>query len=231
MASKYLAAGMAMLPALTQATCTTRAACSDVHLFLARGTTEGYPGLLGSLTTLVTDAINGSTYENILYPATQEGSTPSYEEGIANGTAQVQAYAQACPDSKLVLLGYSQGAMVVSDMLAGGGDGAGNTLGNYTSPTINPDTLGSQIAAVVLYGDPRHTANQTYNVGDVAATGKYPRTADQITALGKYADRLHDYCDDLDGVCDAAGTNLSAHLAYATIWDTTAATWLEDILA
>lgn len=60
---------------------------------------------------------------------------------------------------------------------------------------------------------------------------KYPRTADQITALGKYADRLHDYCDDLDGVCDAAGTNLSAHLAYATIWDTTAATWLEDILA
>lgn len=108
MASNYLAAGMAMLPALTQATCTTRASCSDVHLFLARGTTEGYPGLLGSLTTLVTDAINGSTYENILYPATQEGSTPSYEEGIANGTAQVQSYAQACPDSKLVLLGYSQ---------------------------------------------------------------------------------------------------------------------------
>lgn len=108
MASKYLAAGMAMLPALTQATRTTRASCSDVHLFLARGTTESYPGLLGSLTTLVTDAINGSTYENILYPATQEGSTPSYEEGIANGTAQVQAYAEACPDSKLVLLGYSQ---------------------------------------------------------------------------------------------------------------------------
>lgn len=34
--------------------------------------------------------------------------------------------------------------MVVSDMLAGGGDGAGNTLGNYTLPTIDPDTLGSQ---------------------------------------------------------------------------------------
>lgn len=79
--------------------------------------------------------------------------------------------------------------MVVSDMLAGGGDGAGMTLGNYTLPTIDPDTIGTHskgtiyhldfivgiltflVAAIVLYGDPRHTANQTYNVGDVAATG------------------------------------------------------------
>ncbi|KAF7541026.1 hypothetical protein G7054_g972 [Neopestalotiopsis clavispora] len=230
MTSRYLAAGIAVLPALAHSANIARAACADVHLFLARGTTEGYPGTLGSLATLVTGSINGSTYENILYPATQEGSTPSYQEGIANGTAQVQAYATACPDSKLVLLGYSQGAMVVGDMLAGGGDGVGNTLGNYTLPTIDPDTIGSHIAAIVLYGDPRHTANQTYNVGDVAATGKYPRTADQIAAIAKYSDRLHDYCDDLDGVCDAAGTNLTAHLAYAQTWDTKAAAWLEDIL-
>lgn len=108
MASRYLAAGIAVLPALAHSANTARAACADVHLFLARGTTEGYPGTLGSLATLVTGSINGSTYENILYPATQEGSTPSYQEGIANGTAQVQAYAAACPDSKLVLLGYSQ---------------------------------------------------------------------------------------------------------------------------
>ena len=109
MVSQYIAASLTVLPVLAQATtCTTRAACADVHLFLARGTTEGYPGLLGSLATMVTDSINGSTYENIMYPATQEGETPSYQEGIANGTAQVQSYAAACPDSKLVLLGYSQ---------------------------------------------------------------------------------------------------------------------------
>lgn len=108
MAAFILTFGMLALPALTQAACTTRAACADVHLLLARGTTEGYPGALGSLATLVTDAVNGSTYENILYPATQEGSTPSYQEGIANGTAQLAAYVAACPDSKVVLLGYSQ---------------------------------------------------------------------------------------------------------------------------
>lgn len=54
------------------------------------------------------EAIPGSNYEDILYPATQEGSTPCYEEGIYNGTAQLSAYVKACPASKVVLLGYSQ---------------------------------------------------------------------------------------------------------------------------
>ncbi|RAL02609.1 alpha/beta-hydrolase [Aspergillus ibericus CBS 121593] len=194
--------------------------CANVHMMLARGTTESYPGLLGSLTDLVMAAVPDSDYEDIIYPATQEGSTPSYEEGIFNGTAQLKAYVAACPESKVVLFGYSQGAMVVSDMLAGGGDNG--TLGNITSPSVDPDTLGSHITAVLLYGDPRHMPNQTYNVGDVTATG--------LEALSKYADRLHDYCDDKDGVCDAAGTNLSAHLAYATIWDKTTATWVESMV-
>ncbi|OJZ83100.1 carbohydrate esterase family 5 protein [Aspergillus luchuensis CBS 106.47] len=204
-----------------------KAPCAKVHMMLARGTTESYPGLLGSLTDLVMDAIPDSDYENIIYPATQEGSTPSYEEGIYNGTAQLKAYVKACPETKVVLFGYSQGAMVVSDMLAGGGDNG--TLGNITAPAVDPET-GSHIAAVLLYGDPRHMPNQTYNVGDVSATGKYPRTPEQLAALSKYADRLHDYCDDKDGVCDAAGTNLSAHMAYATIWDKVAATWVESMM-
>ncbi|GKZ21626.1 hypothetical protein AbraIFM66951_005168 [Aspergillus brasiliensis] len=204
-----------------------KAPCAKVHMMLARGTTESYPGLLGSLTDLVMDAIPDSDYENIIYPATQEGSTPSYEEGIYNGTAQLKAYTKACPESKVVLFGYSQGAMVVSDMLAGGGDNG--TLGNITAPAVDPET-GSHIAAVLLYGDPRHMPNQTYNVGNVTATGKYPRSPEQLAALSVYADRLHDYCDDKDGVCDAAGTNLSAHLAYATIWDKVAATWVESMM-
>lgn len=85
-----------------------KAPCAKVHMMLARGTTESYPGLLGSLTDLVMDAIPDSDYENIIYPATQEGSTPSYEEGIYNGTAQLKAYVRACPETKVVLFGYSQ---------------------------------------------------------------------------------------------------------------------------
>lgn len=82
--------------------------CAEVHMMLARGTTENYPGLLGTLTNKILDAIPGSDYENIIYPATQEGSTPSYGEGIRNGTAQLKRYASVCPNSKIVLFGYSQ---------------------------------------------------------------------------------------------------------------------------
>jgi hypothetical protein len=74
-------------------------------MILARGTTESYPDLLGSLTNLAIAAIPGSSYENIIDPATQEGSTPSYEEGIYNGTAKLSANVKACPASKVVLLG------------------------------------------------------------------------------------------------------------------------------
>lgn len=51
-------------------------------------------------------AIPDSNYEDIIYPATQVDSTPSYEEGIYNGTAQLNAYAEACPASNVVPLGY-----------------------------------------------------------------------------------------------------------------------------
>lgn len=59
---------------------------------------------------------------------------------------------------------------------------------------------------------------------------KYPRSAAQIKALARYTGRLQDYCDDLDGVCDAAGNNLTAHTVYPQTWDTTAANWLETLL-
>jgi hypothetical protein len=89
--------------------------CPPVHLLLARGTTESYPGLLGSLSSLVLGSINGSTYEDILYPATQEGSTLSYEEGIANATVQLKTFVAACPKSKIALLGYSQVCVYTSE--------------------------------------------------------------------------------------------------------------------
>ncbi|KAJ5192619.1 hypothetical protein N7449_008761 [Penicillium cf. viridicatum] len=78
---------------------------------------------------------------------------------------------------------------------------------------------GFKLMAVVLYGDPRHMPNQTYKVGDVVATA----TDEQLLALFAYANRLHDFCD-------AAGTNLSAHMAYATIWDNTAYSWVVNML-
>lgn len=115
--------------------------CTDIHVMISRGTTESYPGTLRSLTDLVLDAYPGTNYEDIIYPATSEDTTPSYHEGIVNATNQLTAYASSCPDSRILVLGYSQGAMVVGDMLAGGG--GNSVLGNITLPTIDPQGVGS----------------------------------------------------------------------------------------
>lgn len=90
------------------ATLVNSTACAPVHLLLARGTTETYPGSLETLAELVTAANPGADYENIIYPATQETDTDSYPIGRAASRAQVTAYVEKCPDAKIVILAYSQ---------------------------------------------------------------------------------------------------------------------------
>lgn len=160
--------------------------CDQIHYIIARGTTEGYPGSLGSLVDILLAKFPNSNYEDIIYPATQETTTDSYWQGLANGTQQVKSYADECPDSKIVLMGYSQGALVVGDLLAGGGNNS--ELGNLTTPPyIDFATYGQRgkwdnvrpfqvpslrpgiVNAVLLYGDPRHMPNQSFNHGNVSA--------------------------------------------------------------
>ncbi|KAF7909846.1 uncharacterized protein EAF01_003564 [Botrytis porri] len=83
-------------------------ACAPVHLIIARGTTEGYPGTLESLIGLIMDANPGTDYESVIYPATDETSTNSYAEGLVAAKDQFTAYAESCEDSKIIFLAYSQ---------------------------------------------------------------------------------------------------------------------------
>lgn len=117
--------------------------CAPIHYIVARGTTEGYPGSLGSLVDILLAKFPDSNYEDVIYPATQETSTNSYWEGLANATQQIKTYADACPDSKIAVMGYSQGALVVGDLFAGGGNSS--ELGNATTPPyIDSATYGQR---------------------------------------------------------------------------------------
>ena len=59
---------------------------------------------------------------------------------------------------------------------------------------------------------------------------KYPRPAFQVRYLTEhYGNMIHGYCNANDPVC-ASGTNLTAHLGYPEIWDTTAAGWVQSVL-
>lgn len=98
--------------------------CAPVHVLVARESFapagEGF--LLPSLISNIVKAHPGATKEAIKYPA----SVMPYDDSSAKGTKAVQeqltSYVSRCPDSKVVLVGYSQGAHIVGDALCGGGD-------------------------------------------------------------------------------------------------------------
>jgi acetylxylan esterase len=90
--------------------------CPNIHVFGARETTvaSGY----GSSITVVNDILDyysGSTAEAINYPACGGQAScggVSYAESVLEGVAavasQVNAFNNECPDTILVLVGYSQ---------------------------------------------------------------------------------------------------------------------------
>merc|ERR1711939_1261210 len=216
-------------PALTQSTGT--GSCTDVHVFLAKGWNSRYEN---QRQTQLVDAICNDLgsdvscdYEDIILN-NLEGTEycPAVEEGDANGKQQITAYAQKCPESKLVLSGYSQGANVVGDIIAGGG-GGGSACAS-TAPLDPSSDAVCQIAAVMLFGDPRHTANAAYNAGTgVAGVGEFPRTAEQLERLNSYAGELRSWCarDDPNCAKDLGLNTVEAHTNYFTYVTSEAASW------
>ncbi len=90
--------------------------CPNIHVFGARETTvaQGY----GSSITVVDLVLNGhpgSTSEAIVYPACGGRSScgdisyaNSVLQGVAAVASQVNTFNTECPDTELILVGYSQ---------------------------------------------------------------------------------------------------------------------------
>lgn len=136
--SRLALAGFAFTCAVTSASNLDRRQdnCKDVHVFLAKGNNEPYPGRQGKLAGAICYGLDSCDYEDIQYYNPYEADyCTSVTEGARNGQSQVTAYAERCPDSKLVLSGYSQGAQVVGDVLGGGG---GVFFHNCTQPVNGP---------------------------------------------------------------------------------------------
>jgi len=107
--------------------------CTATHIFLAKGNNEPYPGRQGTLVNAICAGLESCDYEDIQF--VNELATPycqSLEEGAVNGNAQITAYNKRCPESNLVVSGYSQGAHVVGDIIGGGG---GNFFQNCLQKT------------------------------------------------------------------------------------------------
>ncbi|KAI0482685.1 Alpha/Beta hydrolase protein [Xylariaceae sp. FL0804] len=206
-------------------------ACDDVHIFLARGTAEDYPGRQGALADAICDGLSSCGYESIVYPAAYINYCDSVYGGVVNGTAQLTAYAASCPDAQLVISGYSQGAELVGDILGGGGGEIASCTQPTTAGLSQSLTPGIQIAAVTLFGDVRHVPNMTYNVGTgVSGEGIYPRTGDQLASLNEWSADLHSWCLIDDPVC-AGGSDYTAHTSYFDVYTDEAAAWVQSQLS
>lgn len=114
--------------------------CSTgIHMIVARGSTEpdGY-GRIGVVAQNASLLIPNSSIATVVYPATFENYFTSYAAGASEFEKLVLQYVDACPDSKVALLGFSQGAHAMMDAVCGNSDD-----GFFVSPEFQK-ALGSQ---------------------------------------------------------------------------------------
>ena len=142
--------------------------CSDVHIIVDRATgEEPSQGVIGTLATLISERIPGVTVEWVDYPAVLMPYDQSTDTGIRMTKDSIRSYADKCANAKIVLLGYSQGAQVVGDVLCGGGGAIG--LGPLTDPL--EEEYQKRVVAAVQMGDPRFMANEPWDAGTSNTNG------------------------------------------------------------
>jgi len=200
----------ALKPRQSSTTCAT-----GVHIIAARGTGEAPgEGEIGSLATMIEAAIPGSDSVAVNYPASVVPTYESSEEaGTAAFTSMIESYVSICPNTKIVLLGYSQGAEAALDSLCG------TSSATFTPTAPLPANYASHIVAVVTYGDPAHTYPESYDAGTSTHNGDSPRTTTKDCTAS--ASKIRSYCDTGDPFCDE-GDNILVHTEYFSKYNTAA---------
>ncbi|KAJ6561509.1 cutinase [Mycena vulgaris] len=148
-----------------------RAACSDVMVFFARGTTEAAPigTIVGPpLQAALKTALGGKSvsFAGVDYPADIPGFLEGGDvQGSKTMAADLTKAAAACPNAALVTVGYSQGGQLVHN----------------SAKQLSPD-VSARINAAVIFGDPD---NGDAVAGVAAADTKIVcHTGDNICAHG-----------------------------------------------
>jgi hypothetical protein len=89
--------------------------CSSVHIIVARASTEPPgTGIIGLVAKQVQSQVSGVDIASVDYPATLDNYVNSQTAGVTAMTNMVTDYATKCPNSKMVLMGYSQVSICTS---------------------------------------------------------------------------------------------------------------------
>lgn len=162
--------------------------CSDVAVVFARGTHQE-PGLgnIGqAFVDSLTSQLGGRSVDvyAVNYPANDDYHN-SANAGSNDASAHVQNVVASCPNSRIVLGGYSQGSTVI--------DLATNAM---------PSSVANHVAAVTLFGEP------TSGFSSMLWGGQPLPTINPA-----YAGKTLSLCAPDDPICSGGG-NIIAHVSY-----------------
>jgi cutinase len=169
--------------------------CPDVEMIFARGT--GEPPGIGRVGQAFADALAPRLGGRIMdtygvnYPASLNFLAAA--SAADDAAARIADMGGRCPQTTLVLGGFSQGAAAVS-MLAGVPP-VGQRIGTIGSAPPLPPASAGQVAAVAVFGNPG------------------TRFGTPLSSTGLFAGRAIDLCSGGDPIC-SAGRDRAAHSAY-----------------
>ncbi|MGO8769238.1 MAG: cutinase family protein [Mycobacterium sp.] len=183
----FTAAALVLAPPLAPR---ASASCPDVEVIFARGTDE--PPGVGRVGQAFVSSLRQQTRKNVSaygvnYPANKDFLAAT--DGANDASNHVQQVADNCPNTKLVLGGYSQGAAVIDVVTAAPLPGLG-----FRQPL--PADAADHVAAVALFGNPSGRAG-----GLMSAL-----TPD-------FGGKTIDLCNQGDPIC-SDGNQWKAHLGY-----------------
>ncbi|KAL7937310.1 carbohydrate esterase family 5 protein [Trichoderma chlorosporum] len=206
--------GLAVSLSLLAASSTAAAASSQptcakgLYMIVARGSEEpAGTGVTGNLTSQIAAKVPNSQVVAVDYPATLTDYETSEGDGVTAMQKLLNAYGQACPGSKIAVLGYSQGAQVSMDALCGS---AGDP---FIEDAAIPSNVMNSVVAMAIFGDPTHVIDLAYDRGTSTHDGIFNRTAASVDVCKKYASNIVSYCDTGDIYCDS-GSNVTVHHLY-----------------
>ncbi len=183
--------------------------CSDVEVIFARGT--GEPPGVGGVGQAFIDALRADAGAKSVsvYPVNYAASSDFNDtmafaqtvvDGIRDAGAHVQSTAAACPNTRIVLGGYSQGA-AVAGFVTSAEVPPGVPAAFVPQPL--PVEVADHVAAVALFGKPSEAWTSQYG-------------APAITIGPAYAAKTVQLCAQGDTICDGTpgGGPSFAHALY-----------------
>jgi cutinase len=195
----------ALLSPATGTPSASAAPCADVEAVFARGTFE--PPGVGVTGEAFVDSlrsdVGGKSVDvyPVNYPASLDFATAA--DGVIDASNRVRDIAASCPNTKIVLGGYSQGAAVIGYITADAIPAGFTPPAGITGPPLAPG-VADHVAAVALFGKP---SNGFLNSID--------RDAPPITVGHLYSGNTIDLCIPEDPICSPSGNDNGAHTLYS----------------